>query len=342
MVGIREVAKKAGVSPGTVSRVLNQDASLTVTKETRQKIMAAVEFFGYEKKERSKRTVATIGIVTSVTKINEWDDPYFRNIRIGMEKEAKRAHLRIENVYRLPQNPKLEGIGKLGAVLVIGQVDEQLLEGIYRQNRNVVIIDDARASKKFDTVYSDLKEATNAHLDRLYQMGHRRIVFIGGFRRIRSNNGSEIIKYDDVRHMAYLNWMKRQQLEEYSSAFIGDWTTLEGMRLGKAFLAAYQDKQLPTAIVVGSDPMAVGVYRALQEKNIRIPEDISIVSYDNIEVAEFLTPSLSTVNIETEEIGALGVRMAAEKIQGIRCVPVRINVPGTIIVRESERACKKK
>ncbi|MEO1772172.1 LacI family DNA-binding transcriptional regulator [Candidatus Enterococcus ferrettii] len=337
MVGIRDVAKKAGVSPGTVSRVLNADASLTVTKETRQKIMAAVEFYGYEKKERSKRVVATIGIVTSVTKINEWDDPYFRNIRIGMEKEAKRAHLRIENVYRLPQNPKLEGIDKLGAVLVIGQVEEHLLEEIYSKNRNVVIIDDAKVSKKFDTVYSDLEEATESHLDRIYQKGHRNIAFIGGFRRIRSNNGSEIIKYDDIRHLTYLNWMKRQQLGEYSAAFVGDWTTIEGMRLGQEFIAAYRNKELPTAIVVGSDPMAVGVYRALQEKNIRIPEDISIVSYDNIEVAEFLMPSLSTINIETEEIGSLSVRMAAEKIEGVRCAPVRINVPGTIIVRESEQ-----
>ncbi|HHW3696702.1 TPA: substrate-binding domain-containing protein, partial [Enterococcus faecium] len=83
--------------------------------------------------------------------------------------------------------------------------------------------------------------------------------------------------------------------------------------------------------------IAVGVYRSLQKNGLHIPEDISIVSFDNIEVAEFLTPALNTVNVNTEEIGKLAVRMVNERIKEVRNVSIKVIVSNNIIVRESEK-----
>ncbi|MCS5465158.1 substrate-binding domain-containing protein [Enterococcus lactis] len=94
--------------------------------------------------------------------------------------------------------------------------------------------------------------------------------------------------------------------------------------------------------MVGNDPIAVGVYRSLQKNGLHIPEDISIVSFDNIEVAEFLTPALNTVNVNTEEIGKLAVRMVNERIKEVRNVSIKVIVSNNIIVRESEKISIKK
>ena len=98
-----------------------------------------------------------------------------------------------------------------------------------------------------------------------------------------------------------------------------------------------QAQSLPSAIMVGNDPIAVGVYRALKKNNIRIPEDVSIVSFDNIEVAEYLTPSLSTVSIHTEEIGKLAVSLAKEMLTEDKKIPVHVIVSYEMIARESEK-----
>jgi LacI family transcriptional regulator len=109
------------------------------------------------------------------------------------------------------------------------------------------------------------------------------------------------------------------------------------MQAADLLLKKHAQDKLPTAIMVGNDPIAVGVYRSLQKNGLHIPEDISIVSFDNIEVAEFLTPALNTVNVNTEEIGKLAVRMVNERIKEVRKVPIQVIVSNNIIVRESEK-----
>ena len=88
--------------------------------------------------------------------------------------------------------------------------------------------------------------------------------------------------------------------------------------------------------MVGNDPIAVG-FIVHFKNGLHIPEDISIVSFDNIEVAEFLTPALNTVNVNTEEIGKLAVRMVNERIKEVRNVSIKVIVSNNIIVRESEK-----
>lgn len=135
----------------------------------------------------------------------------------------------------------------------------------------------------------------------------------------------------------YLSIKEQKGLEKYSQIYLEGWTTLDGMQAADLLLKKHAKDKLPTAIMVGNDPIAVGVYRSLQKNGLRIPEDISIVSFDNIEVAEFLTPALNTVNVNTEEIGKLAVRMVNERIKEVRNVSIKVIVSNNIIVRESEK-----
>lgn len=339
MVGIRTVAKRAGVSAATVSRVLNEDPGLKVTDETKRRIQEAVAFYDYKKKERPKPVKYQIGIITTVTQSKEYEDPYFRTIRMGIEKQAEAAGINIKLIVRLPEgNLDLSDFKDCSGILIIGQVESKLLQKVLAGTENVVVLDDPskQDSDNIDTVYADLRQATFRNLDRLYELGHRDIAYIGGLRILIDEQGVETETQDDYRKEAYEEWMVKKGLSDQINVYLGDWTTLEGLRLTEALLADHE-QQLPTAILAGSDPMAVGIYRGLQRKQLQIPQDISIVSFDDIEVAEFLTPSLSTVKINSEEIGKIAVRLVKERMTGERNVAVSVAVAFTPIIRESEK-----
>lgn len=339
MVGIRDVAKRAGVSIATVSRVLNEDPTISVTDETKQKISESVNFYNYSnKKKNSSKAMNHITLITTVSETDELEDPYFRAIRRGIQSETEKRKIKLTNTIRLSETTlDLDLLKNCQAVLFIGQVIPSVVEKVGEANSNIVVIDDPSVSTRWDAVYTDLEQATKDHLERLYQKGHRNIAFIGGKRIQRNEFGEQCITDGDTRKLAYEQWMKEKSLDQYIRIYQEGWSTLEGMEAANQLLADCQEEELPTAIVVGSDPIAVGVYRSLQKNGLTIPDDISIVSFDNIEVAEFLTPSLSTVNINTEELGKIAVRIADERIHQIREIPIKVMVSNNIIVRESEK-----
>lgn len=337
MAGIRDVAKRAGVSIATVSRVLNEDPTLSVTEETRQKIAESVNFYNYSLKKASGKKLSSIAVITTVSEIDELEDPYFRAIRRGIQLEAEQSKVNLYKTIRLSEVAlHVDELRDCSGVLIIGQVLSSVIEMVATVNNNIVIIDDPSASSKWDAVYTDLAQATREHLDRLYDKGHRNIAFIGG-RRVRiDENSRSHASEDDYRKVAYEQWMSEKNLSESIQTYLRGWTTLDGMKATEEMLQRNRDK-LPTALIVGNDPIAVGAYRALQKQGVTIPDDISIASFDNIEVAEFLTPSLSTVNVNTEELGKIAVRVMHARLKKKRDIPIRVIIANNVIVRESEK-----
>ena len=101
MAGIRTVAQRAKVSPATVSRFLNNDPSLRVTEETKERILEAVQFYQYEKKERKgqKGPFIEIGVITAASEIDELEDPYFRSLRIGILTESSNSNVEVKKIF---------------------------------------------------------------------------------------------------------------------------------------------------------------------------------------------------------------------------------------------------
>ena len=145
--------------------------------------------------------------------------------------------------------------------------------------------------------------------------------------------GGKQISINEKRMRAYQHFMIDHHLEKYMSYRLGGWTEKQGEVLATDLLE--NESPLPTAILVGSDPMAIGVYRALKQKNIQIGEEIVVASFDNIETIANLSPGLTSVQINAKSIGQAAVRMALERIDGIRDEPIILTYPARLIVRES-------
>lgn len=334
MVGIRDVARRAGVSPGAVSRVLNNDPTLSVADSTKERIYQAIKELNYDiaKRKYVKKRLPSIGVITTTSRQKELDDPYFNALRIGLEQEARRLHLGMNRVYNLEDNPKTwRDFDKLGAIIIVGTVSEASVKHLSEQNNNIVVIDNPDINQEVDMVYADFERMAKRVLQLFYEKGHRRIGYIGGFNIDIDEGGEKIYNENEKRFRAYQEFMSINGLEQ--QAKLGLWEPLEGKRMMDEWLES--SHELPTALLVGSDPLSVGVYRSLQSANIVVGKDIEIASFDDIEIAEFLTPSLTTVHISAEEIAKAAVRLAKERIEEERQEPVVMTFPSKLVVRES-------
>ena len=136
-------------------------------------------------------------------------------------------------------------------------------------------------------------------------MAHRNIAYIGGKSAVVNLDGKIVLRKDDLREDGYIAWMKMHNLDQYCHIFTANWSADEALEATNQLL---QLKDRPTAIVVASDPMALGVYKALNDANVNIPNDISVASFDDVEINRFLTLTLSSIDMNTEEMGKATIR----------------------------------
>lgn len=340
MASIREIAKLAGVSPATVSRVLNADETMSVKAATRSRIIQVANQLNYHKvsslgvKSPKQANLLSIALIKTHASKGESDDPYFRLIREGIKREADIWSFRLE-ILKLG-DIRLDQLGNFGAVIVVGVLTDSALSQLYDVNPNLIVVDHYFASSRYDLVHHDFAKQTQAVLDYLYEQNHRRIAFIGGDIEVVDLNGDKQDVLSDVRTIAYKNWMTLHGLQDHCQVRTGNWTMGFGLAATNDLLDQSKE-MLPTAIVSASDPMSIGIYRALQLKSIPIPQSLSVFSFDDIEMASYMSPPLSTVQIDSLEIGRVAVRLAKERMIDGRKSALRVEVASNLILRESVR-----
>ncbi|SDY30759.1 LacI family transcriptional regulator [Evansella caseinilytica] len=338
MATIKDVAREANVSIATVSRVLNNDETLLVMEETRERILTIAKKLNYtpnrRKKSKSTNTrdataAATIGILMWATKEDETNDPFFMSIREGIEKQCAELQVEIAKIVRLKTNIEYD-LNDLDAVIVIGRIDPAEVESVFADSSRIVYVNDSPDPLQYDSVIVDLEEATANVLKYFTSLGHNRIGFIAGQEYIQKFRTKEVF-HEESRLKAYERYMKDNGLYNQNDLYIGDWTTVSSYELMKE---AIRKGDLPTAFFIASDSMAIGAIRALHEGGKSVPGDVAVISVNDIELAAFMTPPLTTVKIYSEQIGRTAVNLLIEKLHG-RDIPLKVVVPTKLIVRGS-------
>lgn len=333
MTSIREIARKAGVSPATVSRVLNRDKTFSIKDSTRQKVLNLAKSLHYELKPNRpssgpKRKIIVL-CALSVETLNR--DLYFSDIKKGLYKEADISHITIVNFIHFPDSKfRFSDLKKFDGIIVIGTFTSNFLEHVSKYNTNVVIINEPRDFEKFDLIRNNYYSYTNKILDLLFKRNFYKIALIGGAVNQMDCLGLSEESCIDSRSRAYRNWMKSHDLPIQEIAT--DWTLEAGFNAMEKLLST---KNTPEIVIASSDLLAVGAYRAIHLHQLKIPDDIQLISFNNSEVASYLVPSLSSVSAPTLEMGEAAIRLLNDRFINQRTQAWQVVLPSKFIERES-------
>jgi LacI family transcriptional regulator len=325
MVTLKEIAKAVGVSSATVS--------LSVSPQTRAAIIETAEALNYATPRNRNRVVpqgmSKIALVHFLRPEQELVDPYYVGLRLGIERRCAERKIEAMKVYHTDLLPDAPLLQSAAGVIAIGWHEKAEIDWICSHNRNVVFADFSPADDEIDSVESDLVLAMRKLLAALTDLGYRRIGFAGWVDRAERGPQAR----PEKRCQAYVDFLTGIGRFDPALCLTGTNTEESGYRLTLDLLR--QDPR-PDALVTGNDNMAVGAYRAIHELGLRIPEDIAVASFNDISVAQFLNPPLTTVRLPAEEIGEQAVDLLLERAAG-REIAKRIRLASQLIWRGSTR-----
>jgi LacI family transcriptional regulator len=328
MATIREVAGRAGVSPTTVSHVVN--ATRFVSHEIRTRVKEAMAELGYHpnavaRSLRRGRT-HTLGLI-----LPDSANPYFAELGRGIEAAAfGRDHSVVlcntegeelrERVYvDLLTRRQVDGLLYVPAG---SRVD--VLRDLLRQPLPVVLVDRDLPGAPIDVVLSDKRSGAYLATRHLIALGHRRIGCIGGPSSLLMS-GQRLQGYRDALAEAAIPVDEGLVLR-------GDYHPQSGWAAARSLLASPVP---PTAIFAANDLMAIGVLRAAGELGRRVPDDLAVVGFDDIELASYTTPPLTTVSQSASEVGRAAVEILLQRLADPARPPVRRTLETRLVVRAS-------
>lgn len=328
MATLKEIADKVGVSIATVSRVLNHDPQISVNEETRRAIIDTAEKVHYKKKAVYP-IIENVAFLYWITDEEELANIYFRSIRLELEKQAKRYNV---NIVRYKKSDGVESISpKTTAFIAVGRFSKAELETLERLTPYGIFIDTSPDESKFDCVRPNLRSMVYQIVDFFVMKGHKRIGFIGGCDFDIENNN----RIMDIREEAFRNRMQSYGLLQEDSIFIADsFTVNEGYRMAMKIMDSLGDN-VPSAFCVGSDPFAIGALQAFNERNWSIPQRVSFFSINDIGIAQYVSPPLTTFHIDVSLLCKSALELLQERVLQNRQVTKCIYINGQVVFRKS-------
>ncbi len=326
MATIKDIAEKVGVSIATVSRVLNYDETLSVTDETKRRVFEVAEELEYKKRTPKRNTTAKVAILHWYTEKEELDDLYYMSIRLGAEKQAGQNNIQVQtffqNNYEEVMNESFQGI------IAIGKYSNQQIQELKKVSEHIVFVD-CNTDEDFDSVVASFGKATRSVIDYLIEKGHKTIGYIGGQELYKDASGN----IQDPRERAFRAYMSYRDLLKEEFIYTSSFSASEGYSLMKKAIKEH-GKQLPTAFFIGNDAMAIGCLRALHEAKISVPERVNIIGVNDISVAKYTFPALSTVKVYTEMMGQTATDLLMERMAG-RKVAKKVVISTKLKIRDS-------
>lgn len=319
---IKDIAAIADVSPATVSRVLNYDTALNVPNETRRRVFEAAEELEYEspgaKKRKNKQSV--FGFFSTYSAEAELEDVYYLAVRVAVEKYATMNDIQIEMIDR---TSKKDILSKIEGVLCLGSFENEDADWLKNLGKPAVFVDTFRENDDFSSVLIDTRLGTKKAMDCLLDNGHEKIGFIGGI---------DIPGEKDTRQLVFEERLNNVSLLKGEWVKLGQYTPKDGYRLFKELMT---QKERPTAVFIANDSMAVGCYKAAHELGLRIPEDISLIGFNDLASAEFLIPALTTIHLPIDYLVEVATTLLKRSIDKPLPYPVKVVIPPQLIERES-------
>lgn len=335
MSNIMDVAKLAGVSVTTVSRVLN-DSSHPVNSKTRSRVLEAIETLNFVPSQLARalanEKTRLIGVI-----VGDGSDPYFANIVRGISGAAqKNGYLTIIcNTERIPEielgflrllrDYSADGIIFAGGALTDSSFRNELGEIVAKlQEHHVPLIALSNQYLNMPQVKIDDVQASKEMTDYLIGLGHKRIGFIAGPFALATSS-LRLDGYKQALEQAGINFDPKLVVQ-------GDFTYETGRRAADDLMA---QENSPTAIFGSNDREALGCLFRLAELGIKVPERVSVAGFDDIETTQYVQPQLTTVHVPMYDIGVLGIEQFMRALTQTEILEPIYHVPHSLVIRAS-------
>ena len=328
-VTIYDVAREAGVSMATVSRVVNNNPN--VKPATRKKVYEAIERLGYRPNAvarglASKKTT-TVGVV-----IPDISNAIFAEVARGIEDIANMYHYNIILCNADKRKEKeIRVINTLlekqvdGLLFMGGAVSEDHMQAFRTANVPIVLCATTEESGQIASVDIDHEAAAYDAVKNLVEQGHKRIAMISGTLQDPANGYARFQGY-------------KRALEENGIVYddnlvrIGNYRYESGADAMSYFIGL---AERPTAVFSATDEMAIGAIHAIQDKGLKVPENISVISVDNSRMASMVRPQLTTVAQPMYDIGAVSMRLLTKLMKKENVEQNQVILPHELVIRQS-------
>ena len=336
-VTIKDVAALAGVSASTVSRTCKNSPS--ISEETKQKVRSAMKELGYETNFQASnlasRNTRTIGIILPVSEREVYENSFYLEAIRGISQVCNQQQYISTIVTGQDEEEVLEAVRSMtrigqadGFILLYSRQNDPVIEFLHREKLPYVLIGKA-CQYANQTVYIDNDNllAGDEATEYLYQLGHRKIAYLGV-------DNSLVFSAD--RKSGYLLALARHGiLPKPGYCLELPSITAEGHTPVHALL---ESADRPTAIVVSDDILAVSLERVCLETHLSIPEDLSIISFNNSLFARLTSPQLTSIDIGAGQLGSEAASQIINHIENPNLPATKIIVPHHLIERDS--CCK--
>ena len=268
-----------------------------------------------------------IGLVEMYDVSKQLEDPYYLLLKNTVEKECFNNNIKLVKLYNNGLNYESFEEKDLDGIIAIGKFSDKEINLMNEYSSNIVFLDSSPDDEKYDSVKINFKMGVFSALDYLYNLGHTRIGYIGDGNTLGDNK----LREKDVRLKYYNEYMKEKDILNedyiincYMTASAGYTAMIEFIKKGN----------LPTAFFIATDTIATGVLKALYENKISVPNDISLIGFNDIFVSRYTLPALSTVRVHIENMSNACVGLMLERLNN-RTYTKKVIIPSQLIIRES-------
>ena len=328
LASIHDVAKYAGVSSATVSKVLNNYPN--ISEQTRSKVDAAIEHLMYRPnvvaRGLAKKRSWTIGIFLN----NSFTNPFVAELLLGAKQSLANSGYDLIYLSMILNDPSYCFIRhchsrNVDGILVFGiDKDNPQLRELVSHELPSMFIDTELLGRRAGYITADNQNGIIAAVAHLVELGHRNIAFISGEFGYVAGRG---------RFEGYQQGLRKFGLPYYTNYIeFGHFTKDGGYAAMRSIL---QLPERPTAVICTSDLMAIGAINAIHDYGLQVPNDMSVIGFDDTAYAQIVKPSLTTVNQNIPSIGARAVRSLIEMIETPDYSPPVLIEPVKLIIRES-------
>ncbi|WP_299094937.1 LacI family DNA-binding transcriptional regulator [uncultured Metabacillus sp.] len=338
IVTIKDVAKKANVAPSTVSRVIAN--SPRISEQTKKRVREVMEELGYhpnfQARSLAAKSTQAIGVIMPNSAYHAFQNPFFPEVLRGISKNAHANKYGIylstgstENEIYAEVMSMVQGRRVDGIILLYSRINDKAMKFLQETNFPFSVVGRPYENEERITyVDNDNIYITKQITNYLIELGHRTIAFVGG-------------SSDFVVTIDRLNGYKLA-LAEAGIPFNEDYLVHEEFikENGRIAIESLMSlKNPPTALVTQDDLIAYEMISHLEDMNIKVPDDISIVSFNNLMLSEHSKPPLTSIDISIYQLGFEATNCLLEKIKMPETLPKRITIPTKFIERKS---CKSK